>query len=496
MFGTANWTTIPFSAVESHMLLKAANKPTLPPGPRNRLPLFLIPGRRREPTLKFLPRLAREYGDFVSFKVGPWKYVLVNDPEAIRDVLVTQADKFTKGPALHKSRDTLGNGLLTSEGEFHRKQRRIVQPALHPQRVAGYADAMARIASRTAQQWSDGQEFDVHAEMMTVALRIVAKTLFDADVDSEVDTIGHAMDVVVGMFTRTLNPLGPILNILPLPSNYRFYRARQRLNETIDRFISERRRDGAGARTDLLSVLLRATEEDQIVVQAFQPASGDAKLQAGKPVSQGAAMSDEQLRSELFTLFTAGHETTANALTFAWHCLSRNPEAEARLHEELDQVLGDRLATESDLARLPYARAVLAESMRLYPPAWAIARSTKETVRVAGWEQYELPPRTIMLCSQWVTQRDARWWPEPERFDPGRWLNEGQSDRPRYAYFPFGGGARNCVGEAFAWSEGLLVLATLAQKWRLRLIEDRRLDLVTAITLRPRGEVRMRATRR
>jgi cytochrome P450 len=197
-------------------------------------------------------------------------------------------------------------------------------------------------------------------------------------------------------------------------------------------------------------------------------------------------MTDTQLRDESLTLFTAGHETTANALTFAWHLLSRNPDAEARLHAEVDAVLaGGRLPTAADLDSLPYARAVLAESMRLYPPAWAVAREAKDEVEVAG---YRLPPKTIVLMSQWVTHRDARWWPDPERFDPDRWLppDGANSDRPRYAYYPFGGGPRNCIGEAFAWYEAILVLATVARTWRLEAVDPGPLDVIPTITLRPR----------
>jgi cytochrome P450 len=460
----------------------AGRAPALPTGPRNRFPGDLLWSLRGD-TLNFLTRVARQYGDFVPFTPWRWQYVLVNDPEAIRDVLVTKAEQFMKGPALRRSKQTLGEGLLTSEGEFHRRQRRLSQPALHPQRVAAYADAMTAISLRTDADWRDGAEMDAHEQMMRLTLRVVAKTLFDADVEAEVDAIGHAMDVSVNMFTRTMTPWGPLLNYLPLPSNFRFWSARKLLYGTVERFIAERRAAGADVahRNDLLSILVRAKEDDVMT-------------QAGKPAPQGGAqggMTDEQLRNESLTLFTAGHETTANALTFAWYLLARHPEAEARFHAEIDAVLGGRVPTVADLEALPYTRAVVSESMRLYPPAWAVARQAKADVEVASSQGPRLLAKdAVVLMSQWVTHRDPRWWPEPDRFDPGRWMPESSAaaaQRPRYAYYPFGGGPRSCIGEAFAWTEAMLVLATLARHWSLRLVRPGApLDLVPTITLRPR----------
>jgi cytochrome P450 len=336
--------------------------------------------------------------------------------------------------------------------------------------------------------------------MMQITLRIVAKTLFDADVESDVRTIGHAMDVAVNMFTRAMNPWGPLLNVLPLPSNFRFRRARALLLATVDRFIQDRRVNGTERRTDLLSILVRAREgeeKDELGRMKDEKRSASSVHPSAfilQPYSD-AGMTDQQLRDESLTLFTAGHETTANALTFAWHLLSRNHAAEARLHAEVDAVLdGGRLPTAADLDRLPYARAVLAESMRLYPPAWAVAREAKEEVEVAG---HRLPPRTIVLMSQWVTHRDPRWWPEPERFEPGRWLPDGATgDRPRYAYYPFGGGPRNCIGEAFAWYEAILVMATIARHWRLEAVDQQPPEVIPTITLRPRCGLQMIVRRR
>src|SRR5687768_12323031 len=293
----------------------------IPPGPRARYPGQLLFALRGD-TLRFLTRTARAFGDVTHFRIGPLRYYLITHPEHIRDLLVTRDAKFTKGPALRAAKVTLGEGLLTSEGAFHRRQRRLAQPAFHPNRVATYAAVMAQYAREQADAWADGAVVDVHEEMMQVTLRVVAKTLFDADVRAEVDEIGEAMDVSVRMFTRAMSPFGPILNRLPLPSNRRFERAYGRLLATIDRFIAERHASGVD-RGDLLSMLLRATD----------------------PEGDGSGMDDKQLRDECMTLFTAGHETTANALTFTWHLLAHHPDVQERLHVEIDEVLAGRLPT-------------------------------------------------------------------------------------------------------------------------------------------------------
>ena len=428
--------------------------------------------RLRRETLPFLCRMAHEYGDAVYFRVGPWDYYFFTHPDAVRDVLVTYDDHFIKGPALQRAKRSLGEGLLTSEGDLHRRQRRLAQPALHPQRVARYAQVMTRYATETRDSWRDGQSLDIHDEMMRLTLRVVAKTLFDADVADEVDAIGQAMDVSVGMFTRAMSPWGPILNRLPLPSNYRFKRAWARLNDTIDRFIAERRATtDSHQRDDLLSRLLRATDSE-----------GD-----------GTGMSDRQLRDEAITLFTAGHETTANALTFTFYRLSQNPEAETRLHAELDRVLGGRDPSAEDVERLPFTRMVLSESMRLYPPAWAVARQVVEPCTVGG---YSLPKDAVVLLSQWVTHRDARWWADPLKFNPDRFDEGGRASRPRWSYFPFGGGSRGCIGESFAWMEAVLVLATIARRWTMRFEGASAPALRPLITLRPAEPVRMMVSAR
>jgi cytochrome P450 len=449
--------------------------PETPPGPKPKFPGQLIYSFQRD-RLGFLLRAQRAYGDVVHFRVRGRPFYVFAHPDGVRDVLVTHDAKFIKGPALRNAKTTLGEGLLTSEGEFHRRQRRLSQPAFHPNRVASYAVPMTQYAREQADAWRDGAVLNVHEEMMQVTLRVVAKTLFDADVRSEVDEIGEAMDIAVNMFTRAMSPFGPLLNRLPLPSNFRFKRAYARLLATIDRFIAERRASGVD-RGDLLSMLIRTHDAGD----DFVP--GD-----------DMAMSDKQLRDECMTLFTAGHETTANALTFALHLLAHHPDVQRELHEELDRVLdGNRLPTRDDVDRLAFTHNVVAESMRLYPPAWAIGREAKEAVEVGG---YVVPAGAVVLVAPWVTHRDGRFWADPEQFSPDRWSSESEATRPRWSYFPFGGGSRSCIGEAFAWMEAVLVLATVARDWKFESVGPRHPKLQPTITLRPRHGLAVRVRRR
>ena len=416
--------------------------------------------------------MARQYGDVVYIPLGRQHIYCVSHPDAIRDVLVTQQNKFKKSRMLERARVLLGDGLLTSEGQHHRRQRRLVQPAFHRDRLAGYGAVMVDRAAIVRDQWQPGQSFDVLQEMMRLTLAIVAKTLFSTEVDSEADEIGVALTEVFSLFEIILMPFSEILEKLPLPAVRRFKRARKRLDETIYRLIAERR---ASARDtgDLLSMLLLARNEE-----------GDEEGSGG--------MTDEQVRDEALTLFLAGHETTADALTWTWYLLSQNPLAEAAFHAELDRALGDRLPSFEDLPQLRYTESVFAEALRLYPPAWGIGRRALEDYPVGD---FLIPSRSVVLMSPYVVHRDPRWFPDPLAFRPERWLAD-DSSRPKFAYFPFGGGARVCIGERFAWMEGTLLLAAIGQRWRLRLESGHRVETHARITLRPKHGMRMVAERR
>lgn len=450
------------------MAVKAV-KTIIPPGPKNVFPAINLFSLRRD-RIGFLKRMADEYGEIAYFKLGPQPVFLINNPDYIRDVLVTHNKQFMKGEGLQRAKRLLGEGLLTSEGEFHLRQRRLAQPAFHRQRIAGYAATMVDYAARLRDGWHSGEEHDIAREMMRLTLAIAGKTLFDADVETEADEIGDALSQAMEQFNNLTLPFSQFLEKLPLPSVKRFKRARERLDETIYRLIGERRQSGDD-RGDLLSMLMQARDLE-----------GD-----------GTGMTDEQLRDEAMTIFLAGHETTANALTWTWYLLSQNSEAESKFHKEIDEVLGQRAATAEDYSRLQYTEMVLAESMRMYPPAWIIGRRALNDYRIGD---YHIPARSIILMSQYVMHRNPEYFPDPERFDPERWRPEARDARPKFSYFPFGGGPRVCIGENFAWMEGVLVLATLAQKWRMRLAADQPVELQPLVTLRPKYGMRMTVEQR
>jgi cytochrome P450 len=440
----------------------------LPPGPRSWLPGGHLRALQYHP-LPFLSRLAREYGDAARFKVGPQSVFFFAHPDQVRDVLVVRNASFIKGLALQRTKVVLGEGLLTSEGELHKRQRRLAQPAFHRERIQHYGEVMVEKTLRARGRWRDGQELDVAHEMTRLTLAVVAQTLFDADVDDEADEIGAALTQLILMFPLLVHPLATLLLRFPLvPQVRRFRRALSRLDRTIYSIIEERRRIDVD-RGDLLSMLIMATDVE-----------GD-----------GGGMSDLQLRDETMTLFLAGHETTANALAWTWYLLARNPEAERELHRELDAVLEGRTPTPADYPRLPYTELVLAESMRLRPPAWGIGRYATEDTKIGDWD---VPKNGLVLVSQWVTHRDARYWPDPERFDPLRFAPDAKAARPKMAYFPFGAGPRICIGESFAWMEGVLLLATIAQRWKFERGQD--VEPQALITLRPKAPMRMRAVER
>ncbi len=441
----------------------------LPPGPKSRIPGIHLLAFRRD-RIAFLTSLAQQYGDIAHFTFGSLHVVLLNHPEMIKDVLVTHAQDFAKGRGLERAKRVLGEGLLTSEGEFHRRQRRLAQPAFHRQRVQTYGAVMTKEARQLQQRWQDGSILDIDQEMMRLTLSIVAKTLFGADLENEADELGGALTTLIKMWNQLMLPFSEVLAKLPLPSVRRFHKARQRLDTTIYRIIEERRASGQD-RGDLLSMLLLA-----------QDAEGD-----------GGSMTDLQLRDEAMTLFLAGHETTANALTWAWYLLSQNPEAESKLDAELDTVLGSRLPEVTDMPRLVYTEKVLAESMRLYPPAWIIGRRALKDYEIPP---YCIPKDSLVLMSQYLMHRDERFFPDSLMFDPERWTPEAKASRPKFSYFPFGGGPRQCIGEAFAWMEGILLLATLGQHWKMRLVPGHQVELQPLVTLRPKHGMRMVVQRR
>jgi cytochrome P450 len=435
-----------------------------PRGPKNPPIIGHLHAFRSNP-LRFLIKAAREHGDLVYFKVASQNMYLVNHPDYVREILVTNQSNFIKSRGLQRAKVLLGEGLLTSEGQLHLRQRRLVQPAFHRERLAGYASAMSECAVRERERWQAGSSMDVSVEMSRLTLSVVARTLFNADVESEASQIGEAMTATIQMFQLLVMPFSEYLVKLPLPSVRRFEKARALLNSTIYGLIRERRNSGRDT-GDLLSMLLFAQDEEK----------------------DGAGMTDKQVRDEALTLFLAGHETTANALSWTWYLLSQHPEVERRLHQEIDTVLQGRAPELADVPQLRYAEMIFSEALRLYPPAWAIGRMVQASFELGG---VEIPAKSICILSPYLVQHDARWFPEPEKFDPERWTPEAREARPKFAYYPFGGGARVCIGERFAWMEGVILMAAIAQKWRLRLVPGQRVEPLPLITLRIKNGLRM-----
>lgn len=421
----------------------------------------------RSDPLNALLRQGEECGDMGTYRFGPWWAVMINASEYVHAVLVEHADSFEKLPSIAFLRPLVGNGLLTSEHEFHHRQRKLVSPAFQHRRIAGYAGLMAEYAERAQQRWADGAPIDIAREMMRLTLSIVGKTLFDAEVLSEADELGAALTIALRYVNKKTSSLLPIPMTWPTPGNWRNRRAIARLDATIYRIIQERRAAGQD-KGDLLSILLTAEDEED-----------------------GRDMTDTQVRDEAMTIFLAGHETTANALSWTWYLLAQHPDAYARMRGELERVLAGRTPTFADLPNLPYTLQVFKEAMRLYPPAYVIGRYA---IRDVDLREHRLPAGTWLIISPYTIHRRRDYFPNPERFEPERFAPEAEKRLPRSAYIPFGGGPRICIGNHFAMMEGQIILATLGQRLRLDLVPGQRIAPEPLITLRPR-RIMMRVRR-
>jgi cytochrome P450 len=442
---------------------------TRPRGPRGHFLLGSLPEIQRD-QLRFYTACAREFGDVVPVRFGTRRAVMVYHPDAIEQVLVTHNRDFHKSPGVRLLKPLFGDGLLLSEGDFWLRQRRLVQPAFHRQRIGAYGDVMTDYTTRRLARWKDGTTVELNTEMMALTQAIVAKTLFDADVSDETSTIGDAIQVLMEDFNVRIGSLLQLVpHWVPTPANVKARRAIRRLDAIVFRMIADRRRSGED-RGDLLSILLHAQDADD-----------------------GTRMTDRQVRDEVMTLFIAGHETTAVALSWIWLLLAQHPEIDARLAEELRTVLDGHPPTVADLPRLTYAEMVVTEAMRLYPPAYGLGRQAIRETEIAG---HRIPRRMIVVVPTWVVHRDARWYPEPEAFRPERWADGAARQLPRFAYLPFGGGPRQCIGNTFAMMEAVLLLATIAQRFRLTLVPGQTVRPTPYVTLRPEPGMRMLLSRR
>jgi cytochrome P450 len=440
----------------------------LPPGPKGHF-LFGTFGEYVRDPLSFLSQCAKEYGDIIylpSVRFTKFRTYFLNHPDYIEEVLATKSHQFSKfRQGFGIIGQLLGNGLVTSEGDFWRHQRRLMQPAFHRERIAAYGDVMVGYTNRMLTRWQTGETRDVHEDMMRLTLEIAAKTLFDVDMADKAEEVGTSLALAIQYYDEWFRNL--VLTLLPesvpIPHNVRSRRVVQRLDEIIYDLIQQRRNSGED-KGDLLSMLLHTQYEN------------------------GSQMTDQQIRDEVMTLFLAGHDTTALAMTWTWYLLSQHPDVEAKLVEELQTVLEGRNPTFADLPRLRYTDMVVKESMRLYSPVWAMGRIANTDCEIGG---YYIKAGSIVLLSQWIMHRDSRYYDQPEVFNPNRWADGLAQRLPTYAYFPFGGGPRVCIGKSFAQMEAVLLLATIAQKFRFSLVPGQDITPWPAFTLRPKQGIKM-----
>jgi cytochrome P450 len=460
----------------------------LPPGLKHSLPFYAFkPWVKLGSPILLFEHLLKTYGNIAHYRFLGTPIIFINDPEYIREILINQAPSFVKERTVRRMKILLGEGLITSDDPIHKRQRRIVAPAFHRQRIAAYADQIVACAAAQQETWRPGQHIDIAAASMSLSLEIVARTLFNTDVTDDIRSINDEVNTIMDLyhFIVAFPRLESFLH-LPIPGLIRFRRSKARLDAIVNRLIAERRAAGVD-KGDLLSMLISSRDEQ-----------ADAH-------GEHTGMSNEQIRDEVLTIFLAGYETVANALTWTWYLLSQNPEVEARLHAELDAVLGTvqqagypmskthRLPTLADYPNLRYTEQVFAEAMRLYPPAWAMGRMSTKPVTLGP---YRIPPGAHFFFSQYIMGRDPQYFPDPLRFDPDRFTPENKATRPKFTYFPFGGGSRQCIGEGFAWMEGVFAIATLAQRWRMTYLGDTPPEVQAKITLRPKAPLFMQLTPR
>ena len=441
-----------------------------PPGPRGGLLLGSLPDIRRDP-LSFLSRVSAQYGDIAHFRLGPFHVYLLNHPDDIEQVLVTQHHRYVKGRSLSGARRLFGYGLLTSDAAQHARQRRMVQPTFHRVRLDDYGGIIAQLGADRRDSWREGQTVDIAREMSRLTLAITSRILFGGEGDAVAAEIADPLEAATSLLEVAVLPFAAFTDLLPLPQVRRFRAARAALDRVMNDLIERRRRDGNGS-GDVVTLLMSARDE-----------------------ATGERMSDSELRDELVTLLLASHETTANALAWTWYLLALH-RATTRASTPRSTLFLEKAAFRRavDVPDLRYTRMVLAESMRLYPPAWLLARVSVEDHDVRG---YLIPRGSLVVLSPWVVHRSSTYFPEPERFEPERWRPERQDGNPRFSYFPFGGGSRGCMGEAFAWMEGVLLVAIIAQRWRFRLLDELlHPDMHPALTLTPKSGIRVKVERR
>ena len=467
----------------------SVRRESLPPGPPERRIIGQTFRYLRDP-IGFMQEAAT-YGDLVTMSVKPALLLLVNHPDLIREIVVNKHQLLGRGPNTEVLKYVMGNGLVTASPTAHLQQRRLMQPQFHRDRIHGYGETMLGFAAHHQQSWADGQRVDMAWEMSSLTLRIVVKTLFGLELPDDVRRIGEAFALGNRYVVARANQpprLRRLLHRLPTPYTLRFKRAHARLDRMVYQLI-EQRRNANDDSDDLLSLLLQARFDD---ADADDVAT-DHDAPDGDATDRGQLMTDEQVRDQTITLFAAGHETTAVALTWTWYLLSTHPEIQDRFHAELDRVLGGRTPSLADLSSLTFTDRILTESLRLYPPIWFWSRMVFQPFELGG---YQMPAGALLAAPQLIVQRDPRWFDDPLRFQPDRWTPEFRQNLHRFAYYPFGGGPRQCIGDGFAWMEAKLILATLGQRWRMDHDPSHEIGLLPLVSLRPKGGMPMFLERR
>jgi cytochrome P450 len=459
--------------INSKMVQKSS-----PPGPSSHIPGKIVRSFVKDP-INTLSKIAGEYGDLSHFKLGRLHVYLINNPDYIEKILIYDHSNFSKGPRLQSAKRLLGEGLVTSEGEFHKSQRKLIQPLFLPKKISSYGAIMTDRALRMIQGWKNGSVVNIHSELMKVTLSIICKSVMDYEMESkQAKDFGNAFEITKKYASRLQHPLGQILDRVPiLPKVAQAKGAGKTLNTIVYGLISERRKviekgtnDKSFSGADLLSKLIKVQADD------------------------GSIMTDKQLRDEIITILIAGHETTSNALTWTYYLLSQNPQIERRVFEEIDSVLGGnsegyKQPSIADLPKLNYVEKVFREAMRLYPPVWTMGRFVQNDYTLGG---YTIPKGSSLMFSQYVMHHNTKYYDNPESFDPDRWTEEFKMHLPRFSYFPFGGGIRGCVGEPFAWQEGILLIATISSYWSMRLAPNQSVKLQPGITLNPKNGIKMK----
>ena len=446
-----------------------------PPGPSSHIPGKMVRSFLKDP-IGTLSKIANEYGDLSYFKMGRLHVYLINNPDDIEKILIYDHSNFSKGPRLQSAKRLLGEGLVTSEGEFHKSQRKLIQPLFLPKKIASYGPIMTERALNMIKGWKNGSVVDIHSELMKVTLSIICKSVMDYDMESQqAKDFGNAFAITKKYASRLQHPIGQLLDRVPiLPKVAQARAAGNKLNTIVYGLVAERRekieKDKSFSGEDLLSKLIKVQADD------------------------GSTMTDKQLRDEIITILIAGHETTSNALTWTYYLLSQNPKVERKVFDEIDSVLGEdggefKRPSITDLPKLDYVEKVFREAMRLYPPVWTMGRFVQKDYPLGG---YILPKGSSLMFSQYVMHHSSKYYDNPETFDPDRWTEEFKMHLPRFSYFPFGGGIRGCVGEPFAWQEGILLLATISSYWSMRLAPNQRVKLQPGITLSPKNGIKMK----